>query len=196
MLTLRQLIDVKVWTQMEDSPLEYRLASCYRKELDLAWVGVTPVLLQTFLSPAGSVANNNIDVALRDAFLERLHADGIIKGPPWALTEKGHQLIEIGYRVRYAGAALNRHVGDLSEASVDQLIRELDVQGWAHRVVKQRDTRAWRVDSPYKFGVEPPSPKVWYTVANTVGVLRLYLLALLRVGTGQLPVIHHFEDES
>jgi hypothetical protein len=196
MLSLKHMMGILRWQPVDNVPLDYRFVDHYRQSLGPTLREVAAALLQELLSPVGSIVvdDNDIDKRrLREMLVEKLQDDELIQGPPWELSNRSYQYVGVCRRVSAPSKVLRRTSGSLAEASVFELLMELDATGWAHRIASKRDCKRLRDEAPYHSGLHPPAPKTWYTVAGRVAILRLYLLALLMAPPGR--VIRHFENE-
>lgn len=118
--------------------------------------------------------------------MELLCKEGLAAGPPWKLTELGHQRLKQGVVLRGQKKVLRRHTGDFREASTYQLLLELDAQGWSHQILTPKKHRLLKkakhkhVLEPFLLGAEEDS-NAWYTQEGRTFVSHYYLLALVEM---------------
>lgn len=184
-----------MWQPVDGPPLEYRFMGHYRNSLEPNLQAVAGALLQELMSPLGSaVVEGSDNQQLRDALAQQMQRDDIVSGPPWQLTEKGYQYIDVCRRVITPKRVLKKPTGNLQDATVFEQSMELDDDGWSHKVLGKREIRKLKDEASYCLGQSPPVAKVWYIVAGCVVVMRLYLLALLTAPRGK--EVKHFQSEN
>lgn len=168
------------------SQVVLRLMNNYKVSPDQAKL-LPKLLNEVSLSPAGSPLDAPwaCEGRCRD-LISRLETDGMLEGPPWKLTLQGREHLEVGIRLTNPLPVIARPERVDDNASVAQLICELDFHRWEHKVVGR--TRAKKVAAAEK-SFAPGAEKVWYTRQGQVTVHRLYLLALL-TATGETKVPH------
>ena len=71
----------------------------------------------------------------RIELLDILVADGMVVGPPFALTDKGHCMVESATKLRNPVKLLQRPAGDIMDATTHQLMMQLDHDEWEHIVL-------------------------------------------------------------
>ena len=74
--------------------------------------------------------------------------DGLVEGPLYRLTLKGHNSIAVGNRL-IGSKLVVRRASDLNEASIAQLILELEARDWYQVVVGKASDRREAKNSPY-----------------------------------------------
>ena len=69
--------------------------------------------------------------------LEYLAEAGLVTSPPWRSTEAGHARILQCVSLQNSQKIFGRQTGPVEEATVFQLVLELDHLGWKHEVVTE-----------------------------------------------------------
>lgn len=174
-LSRLQLKQIKEW-RADRSQVVVRLANHYTLSDEQSQL--LPSLMKQLTSTPDACEVGHASGQLA-SLISKLESDGMVQGPPWKLTVKGAEFIELGVKVAAPIAVIRRPEALDGSASVAALICELDHGGWTHAVVSARQAK--RVD-PYVAG--PAASKIWYTKKGKVEVISWYLLALLKAEDG------------
>ena len=181
-LSLEQIQGILRWSADRDAIRHY-LDNAYARELPSHLLTIAPSLVDDLYRcrdglPVSSLTPDYIEL------LDILAGSGLVQGPPWVLSPLGLERTQACVRLSDPHPMLCRTQGPLHEATVYQLILELDANTWRHVVVSRREAKDL-----------PPSSleeKIWYTIAGENSVSKYYLLALLT----KPPPIPHCAKES
>ena len=122
-----------------------------------------------------------------------LQDEGLVGGPPWKLTPLGEQCLQVSLRLHTPRPVLLRAAAKLAEATLAELILELEHQRWELvSIVGRREKKRIIQKGGYKKD-EPESEKAWYIYKNT-SPSKLYLRALLEAQAGS-PVPHFGQED-
>ena len=171
------LMSIYSWEEdKQQEDLVVRLSTAVR--LDMSLAAVEPVL-RLLLESAGGVAEGS---PATNRVLRSLEEHGIVAGPsPFRLTPLGREMVSSGVALN-AGSKICRRLspteGDYkTEATVYQLMLELDHMGWEHEVVESTWSRNNAKANPFLVNADVVD-KVWYSKKKDA-VCKFYLLALL-----------------
>lgn len=184
-LSLSELQCLFMW-QTDDSKIVHRFDNQFMSTLPVDMkVHVLETARYLLKSPDGLALTTDMGQGIHDA-LELLCKEGLAAGPPWKLTELGHQRLKQGVVLRGQKKVLRRHTGDFREASTYQLLLELDAQGWSHQILTPKKHRLLKkakhkhVLESFLLGAEEDS-NAWYTQEGRTFVSHYYLLALVEM---------------
>ena len=175
-LSLAELMQVYVW-QVETAKLLHRLDNQCAAGVPQRLRGHVPQALELlFRSFEGLAHTADISPAVASV-LEHFVDAGMITPAPWKLTPPGHARVLQCVQLSNESRLLQRSSGPLQEASLFQLVLELDHLGWKHEVVTHAQHKDLRKKKHlHRF---EDTDKVWYTRQGALTVSRSYLMALL-----------------
>ena len=127
-LTLSELLCMHVW-QTDDSMIRHRFDNQFMSTVseDMR-VHVLEAISHLKKSPDGLPLTNKVSKNVVGA-LDILLSAGLVAGPPWKLTDSGHERLKQCLVLHSKRPLLTRHAGPLQEASTFQLVLELDAYG-------------------------------------------------------------------
>ena len=133
------LLEMREWDTSPD--LVVHVTNHYKVPPSL--MACAPKVLEDLTSPenaAGLPAEVYADDLESKAVLSRFVQDGLVEGPFFKLTLKGHKSIALGNRLLSSKLVVRRS-SDLKEASRAQLILELEARGWYQVEVQNSTSR-------------------------------------------------------
>ena len=140
-------------------------------------------LLQQLVGSNSLCGRPEEDPAIAE-LLDILVSESLVEGPPWKLTPTGAERTRQAVRLWNEVPLLRRTEKPLSEASLYQLVLELDAAGFTHEVVTaSKHKKLKKQQSPHL----QEGQKMWFTRSDDVTVCRSYVLALLSCPVEQVP---------
>ena len=170
-LSLEDLLQIYVW-EVDEEQLFHRLDNQFMSSVPPELADDVPdVLDQVFKSASdGLVVTAAVSERTRDV-LRYLESQGIVRGPPWRVTDMGHERIVQCVNLRNSRKLLAKCSGPLHEATLFQLILRLDDLGWKHEIITTAQHKSLRKRKHvHEYESEE---KVWYTQETAETVSRL-----------------------
>ena len=149
------------------------------------------VLQLLFHAPQGVA--ESVPSGAENEVLRLLLERDLIQGPPWKLTMVGEQCVQVAWRLQNPRPVLGRPRGALADASLAELILQLEHESWEQlTITSARQRRKLMRETACHVKGDASSPKRWYIYKN-VRPSTLYLRALLEAKPGSR--VPHLADE-
>ena len=133
-MSLTELCALKIWQVDDAAAMSHVLSPAILERVPPHLQGNFSEVVQLLLKSPGFTTTPSTPVESIDA-LDIMAGDDVISGPPWKLTDRGHEHLRQCVSLNSGENILKKQPGPIQDLSMYQLVLALDGMGWSHEVV-------------------------------------------------------------